>query len=139
MDHLKCLHCDQPMTGRLDKKFCDSQCRANFHNLHKRKHERIIAAVNRQIRKNRTILKNFCPEGKSTVRRERLVDAGYSFQYFSSIYQNSNLTYYFCYEYGFAAIMQASAETGQQVPKVLIIQSQDHMKGKFDPWKHSKN
>lgn len=135
MDHEKCLSCGEPLTGRIDKKFCGDQCRAGYHNKNKRKNERIIAAVNRQIRKNRTILQKLCPDGKATVRKERLLDLGFSFQYFSSIYQEGSLTYYFSHEYGFAPIIQQSRTENVPIQKVLIIQYQDHMKGKFDPWK----
>lgn len=134
MDNVKCIACSKTLTGRIDKKFCGDQCRANFHNKHKRKAERVIAAVNRQIRKNRTILSRLCPDGKATVRKERLLDLGFSFQYFSSVYVERSLTYYFSYEYGFAPIVQQSRTENQPVQKVLIIQYQEHMKGKFDPW-----
>ena len=134
MQNHQCLHCSKELAGRFDKKFCDSQCRANYHNQHKRKHERMIVAVNRQIRKNRTILKKYCPEGKATVRKEKLEEDGFSFQYFSSIYRKGKLTYYFSYEYGYAPIFQPSSTDGQMVPKVMIVQSQDYMKGQFDPW-----
>lgn len=138
MDKQICLHCGSPVAGRFDKKFCDDQCRASYHNQNKRKHERIIAAVNRQIRKNRGILKRLCPDGKATVRKDRLTDLGFSFQYFSSVYVEGKLTYYFSYEYGFAPIVQNSRSEGQPSQKVLIIQYQDHMKGKFDPWLNVK-
>ncbi|RED93040.1 hypothetical protein C7460_12764, partial [Marinoscillum furvescens DSM 4134] len=75
-----------------------------------------------------------CPDGKATVRKSRLLEHGFSFQYFSSIYQSHQLTYYFSYEYGFAPIVETSRSDGQPVQKVLIIQSQEHMKGVFDPW-----
>lgn len=26
-----CLHCEEPLTGRADKKFCDSSCKARYH------------------------------------------------------------------------------------------------------------
>jgi hypothetical protein len=134
MDSPVCLSCGQSINGRFDKKYCDDQCRSNYHNHNKRKHERVIQAVNRQIRKNRAVLKQLCPEGKATVRKQRLLDMGFSFQYFSSIYKEGKLTYYFSYEYGFAAIEQLSRTEGKQVQKVLIIQSSEYMKGKFDPW-----
>lgn len=134
MDNEKCLSCQKELTGRVDKKFCGTQCRANYHNQHKRKNERVIAAVNRQIRKNRTILKNLCPDGKATVRKEKLEAMGFSFQYFSSIYNEGKLLYYFSHEFGFAPIMQWSRNEGKEVPKVIIIQHQEYMKGKFDPW-----
>ncbi|UXX79478.1 hypothetical protein N7E81_19205 [Reichenbachiella carrageenanivorans] len=135
MENQHCKCCGAALTGRWDKQYCDDHCRSTYHNQHKRKHERVIAAVNRQLRKNRNILKQFCPEGKATVRRERLLDLGFSFQYFSSIYREGTVPYYFSYEYGFAPIMQPSRTDGQLTAKVLIIQYQDHMKGKFDPWK----
>ena len=130
-----CFNCGKPLVGRVDKKFCDAYCRNSLNNKNKRKHERIIAAVNRQVRKNRSILQQLCPEGKATVRKERLLDLGFSFQYFSSIYVEGALTYYFSHEYGFAPIVQQSRTEGVPVQKVLIVQYQDHMKGKFDPWK----
>jgi hypothetical protein len=77
-----------------------------------------------------------CPDGKATVRKESLVDMGFSFQYFSSIYKEGKLTYYFSYEYGFAAIEQRSRTEGVKVSKVLIIQSSEYMKGTFDPWNY---
>lgn len=129
-----CLNCGKALVGRVDKKFCDAYCRNSLNNQKKRKHERIIIAVNKQIRKNRTILQKLCPEGKATVRKERLLDMGFSFQYFSSIYKQGTLTYYFSYEYGFAPIVQPSRTDQQPVQKVLIIQYQEDMKGKFDPW-----
>jgi len=135
MDNHSCQTCNKPLTGRVDKRFCDSQCRANFHNRNKRKNERVIAAVNRQIRKNRSILQKLCPEGKATIRKERLLDIGFSFQYFSSIYAEGALTYYFSYEFGFAPIVQQSQSENRLVQKVLIIQYQEYMKGKFDPWR----
>lgn len=130
----RCANCGKPLSGRFDKKYCGDQCRASYHNQHKRKNERIIGAVNRQIRKNRTILQKLCPDGKATVRKERLLDMGFSFQYFSSIYKQGATTYYFSYEYGFAAIVQQSRTEKVPVQKVLIIQYQEDMKGKFDPW-----
>jgi len=136
MDYQVCQSCLKPLNGRVDKKFCDSQCRANYHNKNQRKNERIIAAVNRQIRKNRSILQKLCPDGKATVRQERLLDLGFSFQYFSSIYMEKSLTYYFSYEYGFAPITAISRTEQLPVKKVLIIQYQEHMKGRFDPWRN---
>jgi len=71
------LKCGKSLTGRSDKKFCSAECRVHFYNRHKRKNDRVIAAANRQIRKNRTILKALCPDGKATVRRSLLDDQGF--------------------------------------------------------------
>lgn len=128
-----CQHCGKELAGRLDKKFCDDQCRSTYHNHSKPENERMIAAVNRQLRKNRTVLKHFCPLGKATVRKQALEEIGFSFKYFTSMYPTKSNRYYFCYEYGFCPISETSSN-GEMIQKVLIIQKQDYMTQDFDPW-----
>lgn len=124
-----CLHCEKPLLGRLDQKFCDAQCRNAYHNRHKRADERYMANVNAQIRKNRRILKDLCPEGKATVRREVLEIKGYDYKYYSGQFFTTNLTYYFCYDFGFAPIHDNGKE------KALIIQKQNYMdQYQVNPW-----
>uniref|UniRef100_UPI00215866A1 hypothetical protein n=1 Tax=Marinoscillum sp. MHG1-6 TaxID=2959627 RepID=UPI00215866A1 len=95
--------------------------------------ERYMIQLNSQLRKNRRILKNLCPEGKSTVRRQILIDLGYDFNFFTNLYQSTKgATYYLCYDYGFTPIWDNGKE------KVLIIQCQDYMMGKFNPWNSAK-
>ena len=133
----QCLNCQKQLNGRIDKKYCDADCRNAYHNKEQRFSERMILAVNRQLRKNRTILKALWPLGKATVRKEVLVKMGFRFQYFSSIYTVKNGKYYFSYEYGYCPIMQMSTTEKVNVPKVLIIQKQEFMNTPFDPWKLS--
>ncbi len=132
-----CLNCQKPLLGRLGKKFCCDQCRATYHNQNKRPYEEAIKLVNSQLRKNRTILKTLCPLGKATVRKEVLVQMGFSFRHFSSLYGQPDKTYYLCYDYAYLPIMDYSNSEGKEIPKVLIVQQQDYMK-KFDPWKYAK-
>lgn len=128
-----CLHCEKRLFGRLDQKFCDAQCRNAYHNRHKRADERYMANVNAQIRKNRRILKDLCPEGKSTVRRTVLEERGYDYRYFSGIFESkAGVTYYLCYDFGFAPIHDNGKE------KVLIIQKQNYMDDyQINPWSTS--
>jgi hypothetical protein len=135
MEVSKCLQCNQPLTGRSDKKFCDAYCRNQYNNQVKRRDEQLILKINQRIRKNRRILKTLCPQGKAMVRREVMTHMGYDFNFFSSIYRSSSGQLYFmCYEYGFAAVIERKIEKG------LIIQSQNyHVNYTVDPWKLLKS
>ena len=130
----RCLNCNEPLHGRLGKKFCSDQRRATYHNQHKRPYEEAIKRLNSQLRKNRTILKTLCPLGKATVRKEVLDAMGFSFRHFSSLYGKPGKTYFLCYDYGYKPIVEQSSSTGETVQKVLIVQQQDYMRD-FDPWK----
>ncbi|WP_165864987.1 hypothetical protein [Rufibacter latericius] len=49
--------------------------------------------------RNRQILERFSPEGKTTLRREALVQAGFDFRYLTHLYLTQRgSTYHFCYE-----------------------------------------
>jgi len=114
-----CLHCGEKIFGRTDKKFCDADCRNAYNNRIKNESEKFIIETNRILRKNRSILKQLNPTGKSTVRREYLELSGFDFDHFTRIYrtQGGN-TYYMCYEFGYMHV---------EDEKVLIINQQDYM------------
>ena len=127
----KCLACEESITGRIDKKFCDAQCRATYNNQKKLTHERAILNANRILRRNRTILKTLSPEGKATVRKEVLDTMGYDFRYFSGIFKSKSNVYYLVYDYAFSPIIDNNG-----VEKALIVQRQDYMdKLSFDIWR----
>lgn len=115
----KCLKCGKTIIGRSDKKFCDADCRNTYNNQLKSKAEKFIIDTNRILRKNRSILKQLNPIGRSTVRREYLELSGFDFDHFTRIYRtNGGNAYYMCYEFGY---MHADNE------KVLIINQQPYM------------
>jgi len=120
---IHCLQCGEKIIGRIDKKFCDAQCRNSYNNRIKRETEKQIIAINRILRRNRKILKQFNPEGKTTVRKEYLKKLNFDFNFHTHTFTTShNNTYRFCYEYGYLEI-----EDGE---KVLIINEQPYMKKK---------
>ncbi|MBV6644275.1 MAG: hypothetical protein KI790_02435 [Cyclobacteriaceae bacterium] len=128
-----CLHCKKPLTGRSDKKFCDSHCRNTFNNQNKSKDEAYIQAVNARIRKNRRILKTLSPEGKATVRKDILDQMKYDFRYFSGIYKSKQLVYYLVYDYAFAPTTDQNG-----VEKAIIVQQQDYMDQlSFSIWRNN--
>lgn len=130
MDNRVCIYCGKPLLGRLDQRFCDAQCRNSHHNQTRKPDEQYMTGVNMNIRRNRRILHDLCPEGKATVRREILDALGYDYKYFSGIYKSSKLIYYICYDHGFAAVTD---ETG--VERALIIRKQNYMDNYvINPW-----
>lgn len=115
-----CLSCGDKLAGRLGKKFCSDQCRAQFNNRKKSKEEKWIQQLNRLLRKNRRILKDINPAGHSTVRLEVLDQMGFDYRFYTHQYRTEKgETYYFCYEYGYHVISNQ---------KVLIVNWQNYMK-----------
>jgi len=115
----KCLYCNEIIIGRTDKKFCSDQCRNSFNNRVKRKHEKLILDINKTLRKNRMILKQFNPEGKTTIRTEYLEKLGFDFRYFTHTFTTKNNNeYHFCYEYGYLKLDEE---------KTLIVNRQPYM------------
>lgn len=58
--------------------------------------------INNILRKNRRILSECNPEGKVKLHKDRLLEKGFNFNYFTNLYKTStgNL-YYFCYDQGY--------------------------------------
>ncbi len=100
-----CPVCGDAIIGRIDKKFCSDQCRNEFNNKQNQDANSYIRRINYLLRKNRRILEELNPEGKSKVTRTKLLNKGFDFRYFTSIYQTrTGNTYYFCYEQGYLPI-----------------------------------
>ena len=97
-------------------------------------HEIEIRTVNSTLRRNRTILRSLCPQGKSILRRESLVEMGFDFSKFTTIFPTSENIYFFCYEYGYMPITERSLTEGLIVQKVVIVRRQDFMNKQFNPW-----
>ena len=116
---LKCKNCNETIIGRSDKMFCDDQCRNTFNNKIKRRHEKLILDINKTLRKNRRILQQFNPEGKTTIRTEYLEKLDFYFRYFTHIFITKNKNEYrFCYEYGYLKLDDE---------KTLIVNWQPYM------------
>lgn len=97
-----CPVCGDRILGRIDKKFCSDQCRAEYNNRMNKDSINVIRRINSILRKNRRILTELNPEGKTRISRRKLIDKGFNFQYFTSIYRTkTGNTYYFCYEQGY--------------------------------------
>jgi hypothetical protein len=100
-----CLACDRPIKGRTDKKFCDDSCRNNYNNRLNSDATPLIRNINNILRKNRRILTELLSglnKQVLIVDRQKLVEKGYKFDYFTEHYANKeNEKYYYCYDYGY--------------------------------------
>jgi hypothetical protein len=98
----KCLDCGSTLVGRIDKKFCDDACRSNYNKSRESDRLRYVRTVNSILKKNRKILEELNPEGKTKVAIKRLQRRGFDFRYFTHLYETSKGSQYrFCYEYGY--------------------------------------
>ena len=119
----KCLYCQSELKGgRVDRKYCDAQCRASYHNTQRQEKERSVQKINAILKKNWKILTMLNPTGHSTVRQLFLEEHGYNFNYFTNVYKTQEgRVYYFCYDVGFTLVEKA------QVAKVNIVNWQPYM------------
>ncbi len=105
MEQRLCLECQQPLIGRADKKFCDDQCRSAFNNRLNADKSQLIRQINSVLKRNRQVLIELCPSGKSRVKKEKLIARGFDLQYHTHTYQTKEgAVYSFCYDYGWLAL-----------------------------------
>jgi len=98
-----CQNCNKPIEGRIDKKYCNDYCKSNHHyENNKQKENSLFKKIDHQLKQNRRLLRDFNKAGKSTVRKEKLIEAGFDPNFFTHYWKNSQGdVYLFCYEYGF--------------------------------------
>lgn len=97
-----CLQCGSEIKGRVDKKFCDDQCRTAFNN-HVNCDTIFMRTIHHNLRKNRKILKELIPPEmkEMIISRRKLEEKGFCFTYHTHTQTNKAGTVYrFCYEYG---------------------------------------
>jgi predicted nucleic acid-binding Zn ribbon protein len=97
-----CLECGRPFDGRSDKKYCSDQCRTSKFNKQNTDQNKFMRNINNILRKNRRILEQLNPSGKTTVTKTDLLDEGFKFAYFTNEYRTkTGKIYRFCYEHGY--------------------------------------
>lgn len=98
-----CLHCGKELQGRVDKKFCDDQCRTAYNNQFNAIPD-IVKDINQTLKRNRKILEELTPAdtGKTRVTLQKLIDKGFNFSYHTNTYlTKAGALYVFCYDYGY--------------------------------------
>jgi len=101
----RCLECGEIILGRSDKKFCSDACRNAYNNRKNKASVNLIRNINNRLKKNWRILEKLNPEDKTKVHKSQLENAGFDFNYFTSIYTTKKGTvYYFVYDQGYLDI-----------------------------------
>jgi hypothetical protein len=118
-----CISCNDILEGRVDKIYCNEYCKS-AHHYQKKKEGKVslFKKIDRQLKLNRRLLDHYNKSGKSTVRQEELIKAGFDPKYFTHYWKNKEKqVYLFCYEYGFLKL----SETGKT--KYLLVKWQGYM------------
>lgn len=94
----QCTRCGKPLKGRSDKKFCNDDCRSDYHNELRRARDKQLRAVNRILSSNWKILSAALREGLREVPAEDLAARNFNFK----IYTTSRCRFpvgrtYWCY------------------------------------------
>ncbi|MBO9615923.1 MAG: hypothetical protein J7619_24735 [Dyadobacter sp.] len=99
---INCQECGKPLTGRVDKKFCSDLCRNSFNNRLNSDSYNIVRNINNQLRKNRRILEELCPDEKSKTTKHILLAKGFDFNLITNIRPTlKGSIYRFVYDYGY--------------------------------------
>ncbi|GAB4285644.1 MAG: hypothetical protein Kow0068_11120 [Marinilabiliales bacterium] len=102
MEKRLCLNCSEPITGRADKKFCSDYCRNSYNNQQNKDETNALRRINYILRKNRKILIELTPTGKTKLHKSKLDEKGFNYDYFTSLYvTKTGNQYFFCYDYGY--------------------------------------
>ncbi len=99
-----CLTCDKPVKGRTDKKFCDDYCRNTYNNQLKATTINLVRNINNALGKNRRILQSIFKNDEEIAKtnKEKLLQKGFQFKYFTHTYTNKKgNVYFFCYDTGY--------------------------------------
>jgi hypothetical protein len=100
-----CLECADKIVGREDKKFCSDSCRNAYNNKINKDSTNFMRNVNNKLRKNYRILSELNTEGKSKATREKMLNKGFDFDFFTNILQTkTGNTYYFLYDQGYRSL-----------------------------------
>ena len=119
----KCLNCGKVLEGRSDKIYCDVHCKSSYQYAQtKLKGPTFYQKVDKQLKLNRKILKDYNKAGKAIVRKNIVEKEGFNPNHFTHYWKNSKGdTYLFVYEFGF----MKKSEHG--IDKYILVKWQDYM------------
>ena len=100
---MKCLYCNNELSGRTDKMFCDDRCRNNYYYKVNSEQKTFIRKINKTLLKNRGILRTLNPYGRPSVTKACLEELGFDFNCFTSIHKTrKNRDYYLVYDQAYS-------------------------------------
>ncbi|MDO6473100.1 hypothetical protein [Maribacter sp. 1_MG-2023] len=118
----RCPECNIEVVGRSDKKFCSAKCKSIHQYENVQKQEVFYLMVDKQLKRNRRLLKRYNKSGFTTIRSTVLLNDGFNPKYFTHYWKTKKgELYLFCYDFGFLSMNRKG------VQKYLIVQWQDYM------------
>jgi hypothetical protein len=97
-----CKECGDKFSGRADAKFCSDYCRSAYNNKLSGYNNSYVRQVNTILRKNRKILSELNPKGKTRIKVDTLEKSGFNFNFQTNTYvTKAGKTYCFCYDQGY--------------------------------------
>lgn len=101
----QCFYCGKAISGRVDKRFCDDNCRNNYHYRSNKDADMFVNKVNNTLLHNRMVLKSLCCNAKTSVKIQILKNMGFDFNYVTALHQTKrNDSYKVVYDYAYKII-----------------------------------
>lgn len=99
----RCCFCGTELYGRADKKFCDDNCRNNYHyKVRYKDNDDVIKMVNSTLLKCRETLKNLCLGQKTIVEKQLLDDRHFDYELMTNVYKTKGKSEYrVVYDYAY--------------------------------------
>jgi hypothetical protein len=118
-----CLQCSKVLEGRSDKIYCDAYCKSSYqYQKSKTETPQFYNKVDKQLKRNRRLLKQYNKAGKATVKATILKNEGFNPNFFTHFWKNNkNEVYLFVYEYGFLKKKEGNKD------KYVLVKWQDYM------------
>lgn len=99
----RCLYCNNIISGRTDKSFCDDRCRNNYYYKVNNNQKKYIREINGILLRNRGILRSVNPYGRMSVPKSYLDDLGFNFDCYTGIYRTKKgKDYYLVYDQAYS-------------------------------------
>lgn len=117
-----CPVCATEIIGRSDKKYCSVYCKSSYQYQKRKNGDSLFFSIDKQLRKNRSLLKKYNQSGKSSIRKAKLLETGFNPKYFTHYWKSKQgKIYLFCYEFGFMEYED------KNVKRYLLVEHQEYM------------
>lgn len=102
----RCTTCNKPISGRLEKRFCDIKCKNEYHESVRKLLEDLPSYANKRIKKNYTILEGIFGYDTKSIRihQNDLFKHGFDLTQFTKVISRRNRRVYELFEYKIFAL-----------------------------------
>jgi len=108
----QCMYCGREIqVGRIDKIFCEDDCRINHHNAKKKANKMLLPksakAILDALTNNYSILCQLNPEGKIVVPEKKMIRMGFDFEHLTNYHvTKKGDTYHYCFNQGYLKLSE---------------------------------